>query len=52
MHVQTNGNYVGCTNGFVIGTHSPGPGGTSAPGYGFPWGYSISGLTITFYDCG
>lgn len=51
VHVQTNGNYVGCTDGFVIGTHSPGPGGTSAPGYGFPWGYSISGLTITFYDC-
>lgn len=51
-YVSTNGSYVGCTDGFVIGTHDPGPGGTSSPGYSFPWGYSISGGVITFYDCG
>ena len=53
-YVQTNGNYVpfgSCTWATPYATHDPGPGGTSAPGYSFPWSYQNMGTYIQFYAC-
>ena len=52
VHVSTNGFYTPGCDGVPNGSHSPGPGGTSSPGFGYPWDYYISGQTVYFIMCG
>jgi len=55
-YLVTNGNYVpydSCYGGgSVVGGHDPGAGGSSSPGYGFPWSATGGGSSgFTFYAC-